>query len=85
MICERRIFLKIYQKFLNIIIWELTSIIENMENKTTEGIPGLATDAVLVQSQEMPKNSEVCKGNILQLFISTLLLHILKFIFLSTI
>ena len=56
-----------------------------MENKTTEAIPGLATDAVLVQSQEMPKNSEVCKGNILQLFISTLLLHILKFIFLSTI
>ena len=53
-----------------------------MENKTTETIPDLATEAVLVQSQEMPKNSEVCKGNILQLFISTLLLHILKFIFL---
>ena len=33
-----------------------------MENKTTEAIPGLATDAVLVQSQEMPKNSEICKG-----------------------
>ena len=43
-----------------------------MENKTTETIPDLATEAVLVQSQEMPKNSEVCKGNILQLFISTL-------------
>ena len=56
-----------------------------MENKTTETIPDLATEAVLVQSQEMPKNSEVCQGNILQLFISTLLLHILKFIFLSTI
>jgi len=33
-----------------------------MENKTTETIPDLATEAVLVQSQEMPKNSEVCKG-----------------------
>ena len=33
-----------------------------MENKTTEAIPDLATDAVLVKSQEMPKNSEVCKG-----------------------
>ena len=35
-----------------------------MENKTTEAIPGLATDAVLVQSQEMPKNSEICKGKL---------------------
>ena len=36
-----------------------------MENKTTEeAIPDLATDAVLVQSQEMPKNSEICKGKL---------------------
>ena len=70
---------------LNILFKKFYQSKENMENKTTETIPDLATEAVLVQSQEMPKNSEVCKGNILQLFISTLLLHILKFIFLSTI
>ena len=39
-----------------------------MENKTTEAIPDLATDAVLVKSQEMPKNSEVCKGEQVTIF-----------------
>ena len=56
-----------------------------MENKTTETIPDLATEAVLVQSQEMPKNSEVCKGKLITVFYFNSLLHILKFIFLSTI
>ena len=35
-----------------------------MESKDQELIPDIATDAVLVKSEEMPKDAKICEGKL---------------------
>ena len=38
-----------------------------MESKDQGPIPDIATDAVLVKSEEMPKDSKICEGKLYSL------------------